>query len=57
VADVAFGAHTSIICSLGNLGYQLQRELKWDPKKYKFLGDKEANTLLSRPGRGPWKLA
>jgi predicted dehydrogenase len=57
VADVAFGAHTSIICSLGNLGYQLRRELKWDPKKYKFLGDEEANTLLSRPGRGPWKLA
>ena len=57
VADVSFGAHTSILCSLGNHGYQLRRELKWDPKKYEFAGDKEANQLLDRPGRGEWKLA
>ena len=57
VADVSFGAHTSILCSLGNHGYQLRRELKWDPKKYEFTGDKEANQLLDRPGRGEWKLA
>jgi len=57
VADVSFGAHTSILCSLANHGYQLGREMNWDPKKYEFPGDKEANALLSRPGRGQWKLA
>jgi hypothetical protein len=57
VADVAYGAHTSILCSLGNLGYQLRRELEWDPAKYLFKNDKEANNLISRPGRGEWKLA
>ncbi len=57
VADVSFGAHTSILCSLANHGYQLGREMKWDSKKYEFPGDKEANALLSRPGRGEWKLA
>ena len=57
VADVSFGAHTSILCSLGNLGYQLRRELEWDPAKYVFKDDKEANSLISRPGRGEWKLA
>jgi predicted dehydrogenase len=57
VADVSFGAHTSILCSLANHGYQLGREMNWDPNKYEFPGDKEANALLSRPGRGPWKLA
>ncbi len=57
VADVSFGAHTSILCSLANHGYQLRREMKWDPKKYTFPDDKEANALLSRPGRGQWKLA
>jgi len=57
VADVSCGAHTSILCSLGNLGYQLRRELEWDPARYIFKGDKEANNLISRPGRGEWKLA
>jgi predicted dehydrogenase len=57
VADVSYGAHTSILCSLANHGYQLRREINWDPKKYEFPGDKEANALLSRPGRGQWKLA
>ena len=57
VADVSFGAHTSILCSLANHGYELRRELKWDPKKYEFTGDAKANGLLDRPGRGEWKLA
>ena len=57
VADVSFGAHTSILCSLANHGYELRRELKWDPKKYEFVGDAKANALLDRPGRGEWKLA
>ena len=57
VADVSFGAHTSILCSLANYGYQLGREMNWDPEKYEFPDDREANALLSRPGRGQWKLA
>lgn len=57
VADVAIGASTSIVCTLGNLGYQLRRPLKWDPKKEQFLNDAEANKHLSRPGRGEWKLS
>ena len=57
VADVSFGAHPSILCSLANHCYQLGREMNWDPKKYEFPGDKQANALLSRPGRGQWKLA
>ena len=40
VADVSFGAHTSILCSLANHGYQLGREMNWDPKKYEFPDDK-----------------
>ena len=57
MADVSYGAHTSILCSLANHGYQLRRDLQWDAKKYQFQGDPEANTLIDRPGRGEWKLA
>jgi predicted dehydrogenase len=55
VADVSYGAHTSIVCSLANIGYQLRRELDWNPENYHFGGDKEANALANRTGRGEWK--
>jgi len=55
VADVSYGAHTSIVCSLANIGYQLRRELDWNPENYRFGGDKEANALANRTGRGEWK--
>ena len=56
VADVGVGASTSILCSLANLGYRVRRPLKWDPKGERFEDDAEANGLLSRPGRGEWKI-
>ena len=44
--------------SLGHLvaiSFQLQRSLRWDPVKEVFLGDDEANRLLSRARREPWQ--
>lgn len=51
-------AHRSITIShLGNIAMRLHRStLKWDPKKEQFVGDAEANQMLSRPHRSPWKL-
>jgi hypothetical protein len=43
--------------SLGQLvahSYQLKRSLRWDLAKEVFLGDDEANRLLSRARREPW---
>jgi hypothetical protein len=43
--------------SLGHLvaiSCQLQRSLRWDPVQEAFLGDDEANRLLSRAYREPW---
>jgi hypothetical protein len=39
-----------------NISMLLKRDLKWDPKKEKFVKDDEANHLLSRPMRSPWKV-
>ncbi len=50
------GHRVASICILGNVGFQLQRKLEWDPVTERFLNDEEANRLLSRPGRGPWHL-
>lgn len=44
--------------SLGHLtiiAYKLGRSLKWDPVKEQFLGDEQANRLLSRAKRAPWQ--
>ena len=36
--------------------YWLQRPLKWDPEKERFINDAEANRMLDRPKRAPWRL-
>jgi hypothetical protein len=38
------------------IGYWLKRSLVWDPAKEQFVGDEEANKLLTRTMREPWKL-
>ncbi|MCX7043870.1 MAG: Gfo/Idh/MocA family oxidoreductase [Candidatus Sumerlaeota bacterium] len=50
------GCRTVTVCHLGNIAYQLGRQLKWDPEKEVFIGDDEANRLLRRPMREPWEL-
>jgi hypothetical protein len=34
----------------------VQRKLRWNPKKEHFIGDDEANLLLSRPRREGYEL-
>jgi predicted dehydrogenase len=56
ICDIEIGASSVTVCHLGNIAYRLERPLKWDPKREVFLGDDEANRLLSRPYRSPWVL-
>lgn len=48
-ADVAHSANTA--CILSWIAMKLGRPLKWDNKAGKFVGDAEANAMLSRPER------
>lgn len=56
ICDVEIGHRSAIVCELGQIGYDLRRPLNWDPVKERFINDDEANKLLSRPMRDPWKL-
>ncbi|HNS18951.1 MAG TPA: Gfo/Idh/MocA family oxidoreductase [Sedimentisphaerales bacterium] len=56
ICSIEIGASSVTVCHLGNIAYRLQRPLKWDPKREVFVGDDEANRLLSRPYRSPWCL-
>ena len=50
-------AHRSItLAHLGNIAMILGRNLKWDPDKEKFVNDAEADAMLSRPLRSPWRM-
>ena len=50
-------AHRSIsIAHLGNISLRLGRDLRWDPKQERVLGDGAANQMLSRPMRKPWAI-
>jgi len=56
IADVEIGHRSATVCHLANLGYQLRHTLHWDPVKERFTGDEEANALLNRVPRDPWKV-
>jgi predicted dehydrogenase len=56
ICDIETGCRSVTVCHLGNIAYQLQRPLKWDPEREMFVGDDEANRLLSRGYRSPWHL-
>ncbi|HUT36436.1 MAG TPA: Gfo/Idh/MocA family oxidoreductase, partial [Planctomycetota bacterium] len=44
------------ICHAANICIRLGRPFKWDPKAERFLGDGEANNMISRAMRAPWHL-
>ncbi len=54
---VDIGHRVATVCHLGNLAIQTGRKLKWDPDQEQFIGDDEANRLMSRPVRSPWTLS
>jgi predicted dehydrogenase len=56
ICDVEVGSRSVTVCHLGNLVYWNRRKLRWDPKKWEFPGDAEANGWRDRERRDPWQL-
>ncbi len=51
ICSVEVGHRTATVCNIGNIAYALGRPLRWNPKKEKFKGDREANQMLAREQR------
>ncbi|MEM9588742.1 MAG: dehydrogenase, partial [Planctomycetota bacterium] len=51
ISDVWSHHRTMTSCHLCNIALMLGRELKWDPKSEQFVGDDQANALMSRKSR------
>jgi predicted dehydrogenase len=55
VADIEQGFISTASCILANNSMTLGRSLEWDAKTMTVAGDAEANAMLKRPYRAPWK--
>jgi len=53
-AEVAH--HSIMIGHLGIIAMKLERKVRFDPEKERFVNDPEADRLLSRAMRAPWHL-
>jgi len=56
-AEIGIGHLSASLCHLGNIAVRVGRTLNFDPAKETFLGDDDANRLLSRTYRdGHWAI-
>lgn len=55
VSPIEAAVRSDTICHLDDLAIRLGRRLHWDPAQEQFINDPEANRLLTRPLRSPWR--
>ncbi len=55
-ADVEQGHYSTNACHLMNVSWLAGRRIEWDGEKEQVVGDPEANALVDKPYRAPWKL-
>ena len=50
------GQRCFTVAHIGNISMLLGRKLRWDPQREQFIDDEQANRMLSRSMRSPWRL-
>jgi predicted dehydrogenase len=53
-AEIEETALSTALCHLGNISYRVGRDLRFDSSRMQFVGDAEANKLLTRQYRAPY---
>jgi len=56
ISDVWTHVNSVNACHMGNIAMLLKRKIVFDPDTYQFVGDNEANMLISRRQRSPWQI-
>lgn len=55
-APIEVGHRSTSICHLGNIAMTLKQKLAWDPDAERFTNSDQANQMLARAMRSPWRL-
>src|SRR5262249_26894456 len=55
-SDIEEGQKSSVLGHLSNISYRVGRKVHWDAAREQVKDDPEANKLVSRAYRQPWKL-
>ena len=50
------GHRSCTLINMAKIALQTGRRLRFDPKSQRFIDDKDANSYILQPYRGPWKL-
>jgi myo-inositol 2-dehydrogenase/D-chiro-inositol 1-dehydrogenase len=56
ISDVFTHLNAVNSCHFANIAMMVKRKVKWDPEKYEFIGDDEANLLARRRQRAPYAI-
>ena len=56
-SDIEDGHLSAALCHMANISYRTGRKLVFDPAAEKFIGDSEANALVTRKYRAPFVVA
>lgn len=56
ISDVYTHTKSVNACHMANITMLLKRKVKWDPAKYAFIGDDQANALMRRVRREPYTI-
>jgi len=56
VAPAEDGHRTASFCHLCTIACQMERKLTWDFQAERFINDEEANRMIHRPKREPWRI-
>jgi predicted dehydrogenase len=55
-ADIEIGARSAAFCHLANIAYRVGRTLRMNESEGIFLGDEQANSMLTRNYRAPYSV-
>jgi hypothetical protein len=55
MCDIEIGHRATAMSMLGMVSARIGRSIQWDGEKERVVGDAEANKLLKRDYRAPWK--
>ncbi len=55
-ADIEIGHRSTTPCHLGNIALRTGKKIQWDPEAERITNVPEANELLTRRYRAPWRL-